>query len=417
MDCMIKGTRIELMRRVIMVAAVILGIGFIGYIAPTLITVEWVDFQRDQAEELESPYGFIGEEAKRLAALPLEEYIAEISGGKIINLDSGQWGTFFEQIYLASSGQYSQSIYGDRVSEMDKKWRFSPEEKSVGVFFRPGELPIESWGLSRHYDISHLSTEMQGNTSYLKSIYWDYADPYNRPYIKPPPSMYHPLRTAGFIILPLGIILGFLLPRRKPEEGDVFYRAGAIAAGDIVGLLLLATFLTMPVLISEGSMQVFGDLWAITVVMLFMASFGLLILYTNGWHASYRLKFGPEALCRLTVKGTDFYQYRDISSVEEVLLVYPKWFLWAFRILMLFSLLSGRGATTSTAGPFVLAESASYAGLLVKRRDGRPLYIWYGDQMGNVILPGYDRVIQECSRRGIAYNDEPQVVQGFMYMK
>ncbi len=417
MDGTNKGTRIELIRRIIMVAAVILGIGFIGYVTPTLITLEWIDFQRDQAEELQSPYGFITEEDKRRAALPIDEYIAEISEGNIIKLDPGQWGTFFEQVYLASSGQYSQSIYGNRVSEMDKEWYFSPEEKSVWVFFQPDELPIESWGLRRHYDTAYLSTEILGNTSYLKSIYWDYTDPYNRPYTEPPARMLNPLRTAGIIILAAGIMLAFLLPRRKPEEGDVFYRAGSIAAGDFVGLLLFGTFLGLSVLISEGSMQVFGDLWIITVVMMFMACFGILILYANGWHASYRLKFLPEALLRITFKGVDHYTYTDISSVEEVVLVYPKWFLWVFRILILFSLLSGKGATTSTAGPYLLAESASYAGLAVKRRDGRPLYIWYGDQMGNVILPGYERVIEECRQHGIVYNDEPQMVRGFMYMK
>ncbi|KUG02500.1 hypothetical protein ASZ90_020132 [hydrocarbon metagenome] len=412
-----KGTRIELVRRIIMAAAVVLGIGFIGYVAPTMITLQWVDFPREQAGELDSPYGFVSEEDKRLAALPLDEYIAQITGGRTLNLDPGQWAAFFEQVYLASSGQYAQSTYGDRVSDMDKRWYYSPDAKTVQVFFRPDELPAASWGLSQHMDTVYLSLPDQSGISYIRSVYWDYTDPYNRPYNQPPAGMLYPLRTAGVIVLIVGIILALALPRRRPEAGDIAYRAGSITAGDFVGLMLFGAFFSMPVLINEGSMQVFGDLWIITVVMMFMASFGVLILYTNGWHASYRLKLLPEGLFRTTFKGVDRYYYSDISSVEEVLLVYPKWFLWAFRIIMLFSLLSGKGATTSTAGPYLLAESASYAGLLIKRRDGRPLYIWYADQMGNVILPGYEQVINECQQRKIAYNNEPQVVHGFMYMK
>ncbi len=417
MEDKINGTQIELIRRIIIAAAIIIGIMCIGYVTPAVISLEWVDFKLEQEKQLEPTYGYLSDEDKRLGNLPLQEYIDEMTEGKTVELNTKEWGNFFNQVYLASSGQYADSDYGDRVSEKDKEWYFSPGEKNVKVFFKPSELPAESWGLNKNLNSTYLNIESQGNKYYIEAYYRSFLDPVDRFYITPPTNMYHPWRTIGIIILIAGLILGFALPRKKPELEDVYYQTGPMIAGDMVGVMFLGLFFTLPIGINEGTIQAVTHWWGLTLVFMPFVFAALYILYINGWHASYRLRFRPDSIARVTFRGIEQYRYMDISSVEEVVLVYPKWFLWMFRIVMLFALLSGKGATTSTAGPYLLSESASYAGLAVNRRDGRPLYIWYGNQMGNVILPGYERVIEECRQHGIVYNDEPQVVRGFMYMK
>lgn len=409
-----KSTKLELYRRIILILAVIIGVGMIGYVVPALVTVEWVDFKGEQAHDLK---GFVTQEKQRLGTLTLEEYIKEKTSTNLIQLDSAQWGSFFNEIYLASSGQYGKSIYAERVSEMDKDSYSTPGEDYVEVFFNSSELPIQAWRLDNHLDTIYLSTVINGKIQYLRAIYWDYSNPVDRPYIQPPLNLMNPLRTMGFIILVLGILLAFIIPRSKPEIGDIVYKRLSIIAGDIAGLMLFGAFVALPVLINEGTVQAFTHWLIVTIVFAIMAAPCVFLFYTNAWHASYRLRLVPEGLMRITFRGLEPYAYNDIISVEKVALIYPKWFLRTFKIVMLFSLLSGRGVSVGGAGQFLLASSASYAGLEVKRSDGQSMLIWYSDQLGNVILPGYEQIVEACRERGITINDEMRLIRGFMYYK
>ncbi len=407
-----KSTKIELYRRIILVLAVIIGVGMIGYVVPAMVTVEWVDFTKEQAKELK---GFATSEKDRIGALPLEDYIKEQTGASLIQLDSAQWGGFFNDVFLASSGQYANSNYGTRVGDKEKEL-FTPGKNYMKVFFKTDELPIKAWQLQKHQDTVYLSTQINGKNQYLRAIYWDYSNPTDRPYNLPPTKLMNPLRTPGFIILILGIVIAFVLPRSKSEIGDIVYQQGSILAGDILGLILFGAFVALPVFINEGTVQAFMHWPIVTIVFAAMAAPFAFLLYTNGWHASYRLRLIPNGLMRSTFRGMQLYTYQDIVSVEKVLLVYPKWFLHTFKIVFWFSVLSGKGSVGG-AGQLLLAESASYAGLEIKNKDGQSIYIWYSDQMGRVILPGYERIIDACQDRGIGYNDEIRIVRGFMYYK
>ncbi len=411
-----RGTRIELIRRVILAAAILLGVFLFMYVRPAVVTVVWQDFAAEQENLLDSPY-YVGEEEKLLHELPLQEYIEEVTAGKVIQLEENEWGNFFNEVYLASSGQYEKSIYGDRISDINKDWYFEPGEKYVGVFFSPDELPIADWGLRKYLDTMYLSTRVQDNTVYLKAIYWDYRNPADRPYTLAPSSMYYPYKIWGEIFIMIGLLLAIFLPRVKPEDSDLTFSKSSIILGDIMGIVLLLLFYSLPFLISEGSIQSITGWWGLTMIFWTFAVAALFIMYANAWAASYQIKFNPDGIYRVTFKGIDEYLYSDIDSVNEVVLTYPEWFLKIYRIIIVFSALSGRGAVTTVAGPYMLAESAVYGGLALKSRDGRSTLVWYTDQNGSTILPGYERIIDECQTRGITYNHFPETMKGFYFFK
>ena len=106
--------------------------GMFFYVA-ALVSVTYIDWQQEQANELKSISGYVSENDKRLSQLPLNDYIAEKTGGQVTPTDPVRWEVFFRQTALASQGKYEQSVYGNRVSEQDKDRFWRPQGPVPGI--------------------------------------------------------------------------------------------------------------------------------------------------------------------------------------------------------------------------------------------------------------------------------------------
>ena len=156
----------ELWRRVALVLGILVGLALFCFVAPAMGSLTAVDWEEEQAGELKSYSGYVTEEEKRLNSLPLDEYIAEKTGGQVTDVDGAQWGTFFQQVQLASNAEYKSSQYGSRVSEEDKDDFWKPAGP-VPVFFLPNELPYSHWGLPEgHGQTAYISSNKGSATVY-----------------------------------------------------------------------------------------------------------------------------------------------------------------------------------------------------------------------------------------------------------
>lgn len=410
---------IELWRRFILVAALIIGIGMFFYVTPAVISVTAVDWHKEQVDELKSMSGYVTSEEKRLSKLPLSEYIDVKTEGKVTDVDAGKWKAMFQQIKTASGGEYGKSSYGNRVSDKDKEvyWK---SENAVPVFFKPSELPYSQWGLSP-YDgkQAYISVNTGDDIAYFVLKYENYQTSLTamyKPYRVAPKWMYHPFRTIGIGVIVAGLLIYILLPRRKRNPEDIAYGTGNLVAGDIVALIILLTFYSLPFLINGGTMQAITGMWQITLIMWGMCFFGLALFYYSAWYASYRIEITPEALYLITFKGVTECPFSDMVSADMVSLRNPKWFRKLFLVLSMISLVGGRNSVQS-AGSAILAATAAYGGLELSFANKKPIYIWFTDQRGAIIVPNFHRVPDAIRAAGIRINEQFREIEGFsMFM-
>jgi len=410
---------LEFWRRMVLLLAIFIGIPLFFYVTPAVVSVTAVNWEKEQAEELNSSSGFVSEEKKRLSELPLEIYIAQKTEGKVTQVESDQWRNFFTDVQLASNGQHELSAYGSRVSEEDKD-PFWQALGPVAVFFKPDEISYSQWGLiSEDLDSRYISTEIDGVTVYLMLRYHDYntsISAMHRPYRVAPAWLFHPYRNTGIGILIAGLLAYLFLPRRKKEPEDISYSTGSMLAGDLTALILLLPFFGLPFLINGGTVQAVSGMWIISAVLWFLATFCILLLYLNAWYASFRIVLTEESLSLVTYKRVKQYRFADISEANLVMLRNPGWFRKLFLALAFLSLIGGR-SSPQPAGSALLAASAAYGGLEIKSSGGKPLYIWYANQNGGVIIRHFDRVLEAIEGSGKPINSPPREIEGFsMFM-
>ncbi|MEA4924447.1 MAG: hypothetical protein VB084_03965 [Syntrophomonadaceae bacterium] len=411
---------VELWRRMALLLGALIGTALFFYVAPAMVGVSVVDWEQEQADELKSYSGYVSKEDKRLSQLPLTEYIREKTGGQVTPVDSGQWHEFFQQVQTASYGHYESSIYGDRVSEEDKDDFWKPTG-TVAVFFKPEEMPFQTWGfLPEDGKSIYISTTQNGTTAYLQLSYQDYRtsiSAMSTPYRVAPDWLYHPYRSLGTGILILGLLFYIFLPRRKTQPEDIRYSTGSMLAGDLAAVILLAPFYGLPFLINGGTVQAFTGMWPVTAAMWLLALIAIVLFWYNAWSASYRIELTPQGLYLITFKGVRECRFDEITAVDLVTLRNPGWFRKLFLALAILSL-AGGGRSSQPAGSALLAATAAYGGLQIKGRSGgKPLYIWFTDQNGGVIIKNFDRVPDAIESAGITINQETREIEGFsMFM-
>jgi len=410
--------KIELWRRIALLFGILVGVGLYFYVTPAIVSVTAVDWEQEQAGELQSLTGYVSEEDRRFNQLPLEDYIKGKTGEKVTQVDAGQWNTFFQQVQLASYGQYARSIYGDRVSEQDQDDFWEPLGP-VPVFFKPGELPLEQWGLlPQAGEQVFICSTAEGKNNYLLVEYEDYLSSVTamtKPYRTAPEWLYHPYRSIGLAVIAVGLLLYLFLPRRKNKPEDIAYAGGRLVAGDIVALIILLTFYSLPFVINGGTIQSITSMWLVSVFLWFLALFGAVLLYYSAWYASYRIELTPDVLYLINYKGVRECRFAEMASVEQVSLRNPGWFRKLFMALALLSFIGGR-SSPQPVGTALLAASATYGGLEILG-CGKPLYIWFTDQLGNVIIPNFNRVPEAIRSADIRINQEPREIEGFtMFM-
>jgi len=230
----IASSKNELWRRLALLAGILIGLALFFYVAPAMVSVTAIDWQQEQADELKSNSGIVTQEKKRLHALPLDEYIQAKTGEKVQAVDGSRWGTFFEQVRLASKWQYGESSYGNRVSEEDKDDFWKPTGP-VAVFFKPDEIPLQSWGLfPGDGESTFISTVQGGQTLYLELQFHDYTTSVgamSSPYRVAPGWLYHPYRTAGIIVMVVGLLIYIACPGVKSSPGRWLIPAAACWPG------------------------------------------------------------------------------------------------------------------------------------------------------------------------------------------
>lgn len=405
----------ELWRRMALLFGVLVGLALFFYVAPAMVSITAVDWELTQAGELDSITGYVSEEEQRLSQLPLSEYIREQTEGKLTRVTGNQWPQFFMDVQLASSGEYERSPYGKRVSEKDKD-SFWIASGPVEVFFKPEEIPTREWGLRPHDGAdAYISIHTQRSMQYLHLRYHDYNSSItamSAPYRVAPGWLLHPYRNVGIAVIAMGFILYLGIPRRKKDGEDISYSTGSMFASDLAAGILLLPFYGLPFLINGGTVQALTGMWVISLLMWILALLCIVLLYYNAYYASYRIGLTEESLRLISFKGLREISFREVEQVNLISLRNPGWFRKLSLAMAFFSMMGG-GASTQPAGSAMLTASAVYGGLEIQTGTGKPLYIWFTNQNGSVIIRNFEKVIKAMEKEGIAVNWKARTLEGF----
>jgi len=412
--------KIRYWQKIIMAMAIIGGILLCFQKNTELISMSYVDFSLQQKNEIKKSYGFISEDKKRLAKLPLEQYILEKTNGKISTLPANEFVDYFENIKLIYDGKIKQSKFQDKVSseDLERLSLYTNNYYSMPVFFTTKEIPLEKFNLTKtDKDFAYIEGYFNNKKQYLKVEYNDYftnAGPMTSIFSEPPSNIWYPYRKIGLGIIMIGLLLGFLRPSVKKTNNLIEYPQSKIIISDILGLMLLIFFFALPLFII-GSIPALNSEWIILPIVFWsMAIGGLIIIYSSAVYASFQLSFTEKEVLIATAGKFKQYQFSDIVKFEQVTMENPKWFKRLFFWVLLLSLLSGRATSPGSAGSYMLAKSASYQGLAIYFNDDTIQYIWFTDALGNVLLPQYQEIIKRLKEQGIILLNNEKVIEKFL---
>lgn len=204
-------------------------------------------------------------------------------------------------------------------------------------------------------------------------------------------------RVVGLAAIAVALLAYVVLPRARPGPGEYRYSGfRAIVLPDWLGTLMAACFAVLPVLIvSENAsspwdiFDVGGGWIVLTACFWFMAACSLSIVGVALWYAVFVLRMGDGRLEYSSLCRHEVLPYAEIASMELTEYKPPRW----MRILFLFA-----GVSQPTmAGVMILGATTSANGLLLRRKDGRTLTLWFD------LLQSPGEIAQKLRDKGVEF--------------
>lgn len=401
----------EFFRRLILLVCVCAAI-WLAYLASLepLVVVRPEDFIEKYKKEIRpgSKGSLIASEDRAsLSRLTLSEYITKATKGRIVKVQGKEWDEFFKNVNAFAEGK-----------NVGKEWtkRLPNEQHPLRVlFFKPVEPPLNTvqGNFKKDLDNLYLALTNGQKTDYLNLEYKQYSNDDFRigsgfsPYPDPPSYLLYPYRQYSLWIVLIGLALYIFLPRNKKPDA-LRYPSWRIVLGDGLSLLLIVTFFTIPILIIQGSMQIFKEGWILLIFFWPLSLLGIYSLKLSAWFASYQLILMKDRLQLSTYKGDREYLYSNMLYFQPIIFKPPRWLI----ILAWMAALSGKGAARKGGVGRAMILSGSEAGSIgIAFRDGSYMYINITDQMGNIAFPGAEKILDALKEAEVTEKKEQRVIR------
>jgi len=359
---------IEILRRLVLAACVIVGATMICHSPSYLYSVEPVDWRdkicgalerEKQTKRLMGKY-LPGEDLSQIDLAPeakkgLEDFIAKETKGRLYRPSSKEWTGVFVALADLRHGRLTANEWQTRKGRVsDKEYYFSDSDRPFN------ELQSVMKGDRRFLYIQVGDT---GNQQYLAVTKRTRQDLMR---YAPGPLAY-PYRRHGFFCLLLGSLAYWLIPWPKVRRESLRYsRPRSAVLPDVVAAFMFGMFFSLPILIanSNGAEQgAFSPGWAIltAIMWLFAMAFGAIWGFT-AFYTTFSLEFLDDQLKLSSWRSFEVFPASDIVSVT-VKRIDPQNLNRALLWISLFVSWRATGSVLSSSGP-------EY-GLFLVRRNGR----------------------------------------------
>ena len=392
----------EWWRRVLLAAAVATGawLWFLADLAP-LVRLEAVDFAKRQ-ERHGGTAGALVEESRRMRALTPESFVQELTRNRTLEVTGPAWSAFFPTVLDASARGTVPPEWRDRALEHERGRGHGP----VSLFFRLDESPLDELsGRTKPSEERFLTLAGEAPPRFLAA--WprslsddDFQLGRGLSGYDAPAEMVFRLRPWVPWVLAAGLALYVLLPWPRRPPGAIVFSRWRVVLGDLVGILLFGMFFSLPFFIVGGSVQALRDTWGFPLVLWPLAALGLLALWFGARYSAYAIEVLPGGLRVSGIGPALDLPFTEVRSFRPATLRAPRWLVRALWVAALFG--KGRGA-----GQALILGSSETGGLALELRDGRRVFLWATDAMGNLAMRGFERVIEGLRAAGVRELDEP----------
>ncbi len=342
-----------------------------------LVVVSEVRPSQEQDRLIHGGY-FPSEEDRRLAALSPEEYVREITNGKVREAPGERWHAVLVAL------RDGRGVDAWRRKELI---RGRPE-----LFFHVTEEPVrEIPTLATGYRFTKAFVRVPATPApvllrlYLQVVSLDDFQLGSGwvSVVEPPSRLLYPARRLAPWVMVIGIALYLLLPGIRRGPRTTRHSRKQLVLSDLVAVTMMGFFFALPLLI-PGGFQPALRYWPITAVFWVMAALFALVLPWTARHAGWAVDVGEDTLTITTSGGQESIPLSRIVGRRPAQLRSPRWLR---RLLWVGALLN--------PGPGTVGRAAVLGGILatgdeLELDDGSVRYIWAGNAMGGSSLENGD---------------------------
>jgi hypothetical protein len=398
----------EWLRRIFLITAFIAGTiaALFADLSPVVL-VRPNDFSKQQQKE----GSYMGvriptERAERLARMPQQVYINEVTKGRLIDIEGQEWWAIVDNALIADEGK-----------PLTKKWqqRLPSDKHPMGIlFFRAGEAPFSQFAsLFRKYnDQIFLRFKTGEKPIYLKVEFRAYSNKNFQlgsgfsNYPTPPVDFLYPARKWSPWIILAGLAVYIFLPWPKRPHGSLVYRRWRVILSD-VPVIVTVFFFALPFFIVGGIVQAFTEGWPLFFFFWPMFFIGLIFVRLAASFSAFALLPMKDRFRIWSPKGQRDFLYDDMDFFQHVVFKPPKWLI----VLSWLAVFAGKGtARIGATGRAMLISSAECASLAIRLKGGGDLFINITDQMGTEMLNA-KHIIGKLKKSGVKEMEEMREIR------
>jgi hypothetical protein len=281
---------LEFLRRGLLIALVVGGLGLALWPGSPLLVVSEVDFRAD----FEGRPSFSS--ADRDDPEAFRDFVTYRTEGRTVDVAAQPWLDLVQRM-LAMEPEMSA-----------RRLNAGIEDHFV---FRTDEPPFADtgpWPEFRYLRIDQGRVWLAVSRSFPNEI------------MGLPRQFAFPGRPAGLVMIAVGLVVYVLLPRRRSRPGEMRYgRFASVIGADLVGLLILSLCGLLPLLIvwsNDPGGSVFSGWIVIAIPLWIMAALGAFLLGVGWFYAAFSWVLGERALLRRTWAGVERIPADAIARVE-----------------------------------------------------------------------------------------------------
>ncbi len=332
--------------------------------------------------------GFLPTDRERaLAGLPDAELVAEVTRGRLVEAESGDWEAVLSG--LPAAGEVAIERPGQLpLGEAEELLEEDGDQAFVRVVVCSDA--VELVHLTRR-DVSlddfHLGSGWVGGR-------------------RPPDRVLYPVRWLAPWLLAFGFVGYVAIPWPRRAHNEVRLARWKVVLSDIAGLMLLLVFGVLPIFIVGGALQNLIVFWPFPLVLWLMAAGGLWILVQSAWWAQLSLLVSGSEITIRSVGGSQRVMLDEVAARRVAVLRLPGW----LRTLQWIAVaVAPAGRSAGPAGTALLFSGALSVGTELILRDGRRVFLWQTSPSGGSVLVGAGLLNDALER--IPEEEEPRVVE------